>query len=487
MSRPRRLLVGALGGALLSAGLPPFGWWPLALAGVAVAALVVQDRPLRARAGFGMAVGIGFLAPGLFWMTEFSAPGYVLAVLIESAFIAFGLTVAPPGRWSALGLTGALVLVEALRGAWPFGGVPIATLAQTQIGGPLALASRVGGSLLVAALVVLGGTALAALARGRLVQGTALAALVGVTAFVGQLAPRGNDGADLEVAIVQGGGEQGTRASETSERAVFRRHLEASEEVAAGVDLVLWPEDVVDVDGLVEGTDAAADLAALARRLGTTVVAGVVEGFDDEFRNASVAWGPDGEVVARYDKNVRVPFGEYIPFRSLIRRVADLSAVPRDAATSDDEPILSVPPGDLGVMISYEVFFPRRARDAMASGAEVLLAPTNASSYSTGQMPALELGAARMRALETGRVVLQAAPTGYSAVVGPDGSVRQVSDLGAPDALAATVAGRSGRTPYTRLGDGPFVVGAAAALAVAWAVHSKRRTAPDTTPVGAPI
>jgi len=131
------------------------------------------------------------------------------------------------------------------------------------------------------------------------------------------------------------------------------------------------------------------------------------------------------------------------------------------------------------------------ARAAMVAGAEVLLAPTNATSYSTGQMPALELGAARMRALETGRVVLQAAPTGFSAVVDPDGSVRRVSDLGSRDVLTATVARRRGRTPYTRLGDGPFVVAATAALAVAWALPSRRRStrrAPsDPTPAGAPI
>ena len=42
--------------------------------------------------------------------------------------------------------------------------------------------------------------------------------------------------------------------------------------------------------------------------------------------------------------------------------------------------------------------------------------PTNASSFGTGQVPAQELAAARLRALETGRTVLQAAPTGYTAV-----------------------------------------------------------------------
>jgi apolipoprotein N-acyltransferase len=159
--------------------------------------------------------------------------------------------------------------------------------------------------------------------------------------------------------------------------------------------------------------------------------------------------------------------------RGLISSVADVSAIPRDAIAGSEAGLLRTPAGDLGVVISYEVFFPRRSRDAMAAGAEVLLVPTNASSFTTSQMPTLELGAARLRAIETGRAVLQAAPTGLSAVIRPDGTVVQQSDLGARQLLAATVDRRVGDTPYTRLGDGPFVVTAAAVLAVAWLVDRR--------------
>jgi apolipoprotein N-acyltransferase len=467
-------------GGLFSAALPPFGWWPAALVGAAVLVLVAEGRDTGGRAAVGAAAGVGLLAPGLWWMTEFSPPGYALAVVIESAFLAAALAATPPGRWFGLGFPAALVLVEAARGAWPFGGVPIATLAQTQVGGPVEVVSRAGGHLAVAAAVAVGGVALAAAARRRGVAAAAAAAVVVAAVAVGGTATQGRVTGEVEVGLVQGGGERGTRASDTSERAVLRRHLDASADLPAGLDLVLWPEDVVDVDGPVDETRAGERLAGLGRQLRSTVVAGVVEGFDDEFRNASVAWGPDGEIVARYDKRQRVPFGEYIPFRSVVRRVADLSDVPRDAATSDDTPILRVAPGDLGVMISYEVFFPRRARDAMSAGAELLLAPTNASSYGTGQMPALELGAARLRALETGRVVLQAAPTGFSAVVDPDGDVRRVTALGEQATLRATVELRTGRTPYTQLGDGPFLVAAAGALAAAWGAARAGRSGPSS-------
>ena len=460
-----------LAGLALSAALPPFGWWPLGLLGAALLAHLLEDRSVRGRAGVGLGTGIGFLAPGLFWMSEFSAPGYGLAVLIETALFTLGAVAAPPGRWRLVGLPAALVLAEALRGRWPFGGVPIATLAETQIGGPLAFVARLGGPLLVAAVVGLAGAALSAAGAGRR-RGLVAGAVVALVAVLAAVAPHGEPAGALDAMLVQGGGDRGTRADDTPDDVVFRRHLEASAGIEPGHDLVLWPEDVVEVHGGdITVSEEGEALSALARSLETTLVAGVVTTVGDHFVNESVAWGPDGRIVGRYVKNQRVPFGEYIPLRSLVERLADVSAVPRDATVGTGPGLLA---GRLGVVISYEVFFPRRARDALQSGAEVLLVPTNASSFSTTQMPALELGAARMRAIESGRWVLQAAPTGFSALIDPAGHVREVSRLGAEAVLPAPAELRTGRTPYTALGDGPVVAGAALALALAWTLGRRR-------------
>jgi len=127
------------------------------------------------------------------------------------------------------------------------------------------------------------------------------------------------------------------------------------------------------------------------------------------------------------------------------------------------------------VAISYEVFFSDRARIAARHGAGVMLVPTNASSFSTGQVPAQELAAARLRAMETGRWVVQAAPTGYSAVVSNEGHVLVHSDLGRQDVIRRTVERRSGQTPATRLGDGLPALAALLAAAGALVLPNRRR------------
>jgi apolipoprotein N-acyltransferase len=118
-------------------------------------------------------------------------------------------------------------------------------------------------------------------------------------------------------------------------------------------------------------------------------------------------------------------------------------------------------------MISYEVFVADRARSGARAGGRLLLVPTNASSYTTAQVPAQELAAARVRAVETGRWVVQAAPTGYSGVVDQRGRVRQRGPLGRAATIQSTVELRTGQTWAVRLGDGPVTLLAAAVLGLA--------------------
>jgi apolipoprotein N-acyltransferase len=462
------VLRGIPAGLLVTAALPPFGWWPLAIVGVALLASGLERLALHERLLLAAGFGLGLLLPGLWWMTEFSLPGFVLAMSLESLLVGVFIALPPPGRWQVLGLPAAFVLVDAVRGLWPFGGVPIATLGATQVGGPLMQVARVGGALLIGAALAVAGGVLLAIVRRRWRRALVGVALVVAVTLAGFHAPDGERSGSLRAAVVQGGGERGNRAIHSDASEVFDAHVAATALVPDGVDLILWPEDVVDVEEDVLRTQEGNTLSSLASMHQATLVAGVVTSDDDSFRNVAQAWGPDGLPGDVYEKNHRVPFGEYIPFRAVVEKVADVSAVPADARVGDGPGILRTDAGRLGVVISFEVFFARRARAAMKAGGTVLLVPTNASSYPSTQMPALELAEARLRAVETGRAVLQAAPTGFSGIVDERGDVRAATHLGRRQVLTATVDHRTGETPYTRLGDGPFMVGALLVLLASW-------------------
>jgi apolipoprotein N-acyltransferase len=189
-----------------------------------------------------------------------------------------------------------------------------------------------------------------------------------------------------------------------------------------------------------------------------------------------VAFGPNGTLVSRYEKVHRVPFGEYVPYRSFFAHLGNLSAVPRDAIPGTGTGLLPTPAAPLGAMISYEVFYADRGRPAVRAGAQLLIVPTNTSSYSTAQVPTQEVAAAEVQAVQQGRDLLQAAPTGYSAAITNRGVLLDRSVLGARQVVTATLARRVGWTLYVRFGDLPTELLAALVLLVGWVLAGRRES-----------
>ena len=476
------ICIGA--GLLLAASLPPFGFWPLAFGGIAILDVLVGDRPRWSRAGRMGLVSLVLFAITLFWIKELTAPGYVIAILAFAGMFGLVGLLIPPGRARHLALPGAWVLAEAWKGHWPFGGVPISDLAIGQVAGPLANLARFGGVELLSGVTVAVGVVVAmavtGTARSRL---TAAAATIGIVALIvaASVAPHGhNIGKTVRIAAVQGGGPQGTRAIFTNMDKVFERHLKASDSINRKVDVIIWPEDVVDLDsGDIADPDSGhgTDLAALARAKNATVIAGVVEDSGaTSFRNFSVVIHPDGTYGDRYDKVHRVPFGEYVPLRSLVAPFAGPSLTQRDAIVGKGPAVLRTSHATFGVVISWEVFFGSRARAAIRDGGEILINPTNGSTYSGTLVQTQQVAASRLRALETGRWVVQVAPTGFTAIVDPNGVVHQRSSISKADVLYGDIPRRSGYTVATQLGTWPMLGIALCLIGAAWLLERRDRS-----------
>jgi apolipoprotein N-acyltransferase len=498
----------------------------------------VQGATLRTRLWVGWVAGIGLYGPGLYWATTFNVAGGIVLIVVESLALSLACGACGRGRGRIVALPGAMVLAEWVRDIWPFGGLPLGGVALGQATGPLVFAARIGGPLLLTGLVWLGGAAIGSLVtsiyrtiaipvwtrripagwrglaehhgveaapadfahldrrrRTRLLRqpklGPLVAGAVGIAAViafsvVGAVSPDG--GAPLKiirVATVQGGGARGFRKSQVNPETVYDAQLEANAEIPPGSKpaLVVWPEDVVSLAGPIAGTSTEQTLGGLARRLHTTLLVGVTETASAQsFRNEVVAFGPSGSIVGTYEKVHRVPFGEYVPFRGFFSHLANLSAVPQDAIPGRGTGYMSTPGARVGLMVSYEVFFAVAGRSATRAGAQLLVVPTNTSSYSTSQVPTQELAAAQLQAIEEGRDLVQVAPTGFSAIIDNSGRVLQRSVLGARQVLVANVALRDGSTIYERYGDTPILLLAALALLLGWLLDITEPSRADRSP-----
>jgi len=530
---PRRGLVAlpSLGaGVGLALSLPPWGWWILAFPSAGLLWWRLGGLRARTRLWAGWLAGLGCYIPGLLWARAFTLPGAIVLIAVEATFTAVACLVVParPVLARALAFPAALTLAEAARMNWPFGGLPIGGVFLGQADGPVLGVARLGGPLALTAVVYLGGVGVAALteavvravrdgsrirafartdpgnpapggrpsgprARGMVagaVAGSGTLSVVGViwclvvvgVSIAADHAPDGGPAvATVTTAAVQGGGPRGFDRSRIDPSQVLAAQMSATADLhehhaGAPPDLVLWPEDVVSLDTPLSDSPEQAVLSALARTLDATLVVGVTENVSaTRFRNEAVAFGPDGTLVARYEKVHRVPFGEYVPYRSFFAHLGNLSAVPRDAVPGTGTGLLATPAGPLGAMISYEVFYADRGRSPVRAGAQLLIVPTNTSSYATAQVPTQEVAAAQIQAVQQGRDLLQAAPTGYSAAITNRGVVLDRSVLGARQVLTATLSRRTAWTVYVRFGDLPPLLLAAVALAAGWLL-TRRRT-----------
>ncbi|HTN99543.1 MAG TPA: apolipoprotein N-acyltransferase [Microthrixaceae bacterium] len=480
--------LGLLAGLLICASLPPWGWWPLAFLGVALWVFILGPtskgpRGPGRRFMISWAVGLGWFVPSTLWMWGLTQPGYVVGTLFGwgpmVAVIGLG---SPSSRLRYLGIPAGIVIFEWFHLSAPFGGVPLSMLSMSQGRGPLLVIARLGGGLLVSGTIAAIGVALfIVVSERRWKEPVAILAVTAVLIGAGHAAAaliRPVDGSrKIRIAAVQGGGPQGTIFSYEEIPEVFARHLEATRTIHEPVDLVVWPENAINVQGPFKDDPWKQALAEEAARLDAPIMVGVVE--DDptdsgKFLNYVVVVNPDGSLGDRYDKERRVPFGEYVPLRPFFELFAKSTLPQRDARPGVGEATVDTPAGPMAVAISWEIFFPRRVREGVRGGGEVVLNPTNGSSYWLTQVQTQQLSTSAFRAVESGRWLVQVAPTGFSAVFNDNGKILQRSNISEQRVLYADVPMMTGTTPAQKFGELPPVALALVAAAVI-AVKSRRR------------
>lgn len=470
------IILSILAGLMIAASIAPIGLWPCAYIGIALWDLLLRNVNAAARMWRSFIVAFAWLLPTNLWMYDLSAIGYPIQAVMFASMYSLAAMAIPASRMRRLALPAALVLVALIRWNWPFGGVPLSTLAMSQVETPLAQSARIGGSLLLVWLTGVIGVALSALAEKRWIQGTVAICAVVLVGVATSLAPTTEIVKEVDIAIVQGGGPQRTRAANTVSRHVTDRHLEATQMVQTPVDFVVWPENVIDTRGPFEGSELHDLIAAEANRLEAPMVVGIVESYssDGYFLNASVTVNPDGEIVSRYDKLRRVPFGEYVPMRSFIERFAPEYLPSNDARAGTEAGVIDTGAGSGAIAISWEIFHDDRVDSGIDAGGQIIINPTNGSSYWLTQVQSQQIASSQLRALETNKWVLQAAPTGYSAIIDPQGTVLERSEISEAKVLQTTVEMRSGKTWASTVDDWPWVVLAPLTLLLSQIADRKR-------------
>jgi apolipoprotein N-acyltransferase len=243
------------------------------------------------------------------------------------------------------------------------------------------------------------------------------------------------------------------------------------------VTLLVWPESAFP---FILSQDAGA-LARIADFLrgGATLATGAArsEGAagtgNRRFFNSVELVGASGLLSARYDKHHLVPFGEYMPFQSLLHAIGltEFVQFPGGFSPGAGSNILAIPGApDALAMICYEAIFPSEwggARDGEAERAGWLLNVTDDAWFGLTPGPYQHFALARLRAIEWGLPMARSANGGISAIVDAKGRVLASAPLGAETVLDGELPGALAPTLESHLGSAGFALGLAAISLVA--------------------
>ena len=518
---PRRL-IALVGGGMGALAMPPFGFFPALVVSLIVAVWLVdgsadQDgagavrASLRAAFFAGWWWGFGYFLASLWWLGAaflvdadrfaWALPfGVVALPAALGLFFGFGFAVArllwPPGMLRVLALAFGLGLSEWLR-AVLFTGFPWNELGMA-FGQNLALAqiaSLVGLHGLTLAVILIG-AAPATLCDGAgrwrwASSALALAALAGIAVFglyrLGEPDPAPL--ANVKLRLLQTDISQGADFAPDKGAEILGRYLALSDRATspkrtgvADVTHLIWPESAFpfilsqDPGALARIADflrGGATLATGAARLeGRTARTNGSAGAPKFFNSIQIL-GASGLSSARYDKRHLVPFGEYMPFKSLLHAIGltEFVQFPGGFSPGNGSNVLSLPGApDAIAMICYEAIFPSEwggARSGEAERAAWLLNVTDDAWFGLTPGPYQHFALARLRAIEWGLPLVRSANGGFSAIVDAKGRILESAPLGAETVLDGELPGALPPTLESRWGSSAFGLALAVLLFVA--------------------
>jgi apolipoprotein N-acyltransferase len=408
-----RFLLSFFYGALTSLGFAPYSIWLAPIIALSLFFNILKKQWLADRLLLSFIFGLGLLLPNQFWTGTYvgDLPWITLAFMQSFLFLPLAVVTPRGGKYNPLLFAFGLVVSELLLRTIPFTGFGWSRLSFTQVDGYLSAFYPLVGGVGVAFLI-------AFIAANKDVRVIALILLIiiGLNLWPNEATAENQ----LKIALVQGGVKNLGLDFNSNPKEVFQRHLQTTLTNLKGkqVDLIIWPENSVDID-LFKNQEVQQSITNASADLQTPILVGGITRSNGKLENISVLFDPT--ITSTYVKRYLTPFGEYIPLRYLLERISPLTDDVSDfsAGTSSNQMKISQFTTDL--FICYEILNDQFKNQI---DSDFIIVQTNNATFGDTNQLDQELQIARVRALESGREVAYVSTTGVTSFIDRDGKIR---------------------------------------------------------------
>lgn len=456
----------------------PFEWRFVALISLSLLLLLIEKLSPKTAFASCFCFGLGMYAVGVSWvfnsLYQFGGAPAWLAVLI-TALLVFAMAI-------FLGLAGlgfgymrfvartsrfllvfpAMWLLSEWLHSWILTGFPWLLVGYAQIDTFLSAYLPVVGVLGVGGVVAFLSALAALLIVGNRYQ-RILAIIAGLAIFA--LAVRMDrvewtqaSGPELKASVIQGNIPQEIKLSPDALQVSLDRYLELSRQHTDS-DIMIWPETAIPEFKHRVGLFLE-ELEVELQNTNTELLSGIFV-YDFDTHRYFNSMYKIGSASGFYHKQHLVPFGEYMPFRSVLIFLSRFIQIPMSDISAGEKPteLILLKGIPVAVSICYESAYPSIFLGQMPT-AELLINSSNDAWFGHSLAPYQHLEITRARARETGRYLLRATNTGISAVINPKGEIVARSSQFTREVVSHYVRPYKGITPFMRYGNALSVVAA---------------------------
>ena len=436
-------MVVSFAATLFAFSFEPIGLWFLAPISYAIFLKTCQKGVHVYRSAFLF----GFISSAI---TLWWAGKYVGLVPLAFLALLHGLFYLPLGllaRYTTniLWFIPALLAIEQVRTYFPFGGFSWMRIAFSQADAPYASVISIGGALLLSAWVLV---ISAVIANFRKVFVFPLLLILVLPLLLNNTH---SSQEKISFMGIQGNTPSVGLTFNDRAEAVFNLHVTETKKLSAGAaDVIIWPENAIDVDPYAN-TRVQGAIESLTATLKTPLITGAITRQSGQLENVSLMYNESGEVVSYYSKQYLTPFGEFIPLRPLARIVSPYVDDVVDFKVGDRTENHLINSFNLAPVICYELLSDSLVASA-ARGSDALVVQTNSATFANTSESAQQLNITRLRAIENSREIASVSTIGISAHIGLNGEILSRTQENVSAQLAGDLQANTKRTISNSLG-----------------------------------